>query len=179
MATTGQVLSTLFGAFNQADNQARANIYISVLKDVPPVVLEKAVAKVLEEWEQTLLPPPAVILKAAQSYMGSIKPETRIKTWDEAWNEINRAMYDTPWGKEPKFSTSEITEAVRSFGWESLHTSLATEMDTKRAQLRRIYEDVCTRTQSEARNEYLQGKNPRGVLGIPTAVKQLAEVMGK
>lgn len=137
-----------------------------MLKDIPPTLLEMAVYKVLGEWEKTFLPPPAVIIKAAKSLAESKQPETRQKTWAEALEEIEKKMLSTPWHKNPTWSTAEIAKAVNTIGWRNLQCTLEADMPTVRAQLRRLYEDACERTTEDARNAYLLGENPLGVLGI-------------
>lgn len=174
--TITQTMTILFGAYGESKDVDRQTIYCKVLKDIPPALLEMAVYKVLGEWEKTYLPPPGVIVKAAKSIAESKQPEKRVKTWGEALEEIEKAMRNTPWGHNTKWSTPEIAKAVNSFGWHNLQTSLEADMPTVRAQLRRLYEDACNRTTEDARNAYLRGENPLGVLGIGD--KQLKGLQG-
>lgn len=166
MATMSQLLTVLFGAFGMANDVNRQQIYAMALKDVPMPILEKAIYKTIDEWENPYVPPIAIVLKSAKSFAESLTPDTRVKTWGEAWGEIEKAMYRTPWGETPKWSTPEIAKAVNAFGWHDLQTTLESDMPTVRAQLRRMYDEACQRTSDDARNAYLRGENHKGVLGI-------------
>ena len=168
-----KILTVLFGMFGQAGDDNRIDLYLQFTQDLPTEVLDKAVKKVVTECK--FLPTVAEIIEAARGLVAEAEPETRVKTWAEAWGEIERAMYRTPWGRTPTFSTPEIAEAVFSFGWTTLHQALASEMPTIRAQIRRIYEDVCARRKEKANNSYalsgdknalLRGKRGGGLTKI-------------
>lgn len=148
-----KIIVTLFGAYGQASDKNRQLIYIQCLKDVPDQLLGKACKKLLLESE--FLPSIAKIIEASRNIAGEIDETRRVKTWAEAWEEIEKVMYITPWGGTPVFSTPEIAKAVFSYGWNTLQQSLAADMPTVRAQIRRIYEDVCKRSLQQANNEYV------------------------
>ena len=112
----------LFGAFGQANDAHRQAIYTKVLGDIPNEILSKAVKKLL--LESKFLPSIAEVVDASKSLMGTADDSTRVREWDEAWNEIERAMQSTPWGHTPVFSRIEIELAVRSFGWHDLQMTL-------------------------------------------------------
>lgn len=164
----GQIVGMLFGAFGQANDAHRQAIYTKVLGDIPNEILSKAVKKLL--LESKFLPSIAEVVEAGKSLMGTADDSTRVREWDEAWNEIERAMQATPWGHTPVFSRIEIELAVRSFGWHDLQMTLADDMPTVRAQVRRMYEDVCRRTKEHGHNEYVLGRNKTGLLQ-PSAPK--------
>lgn len=147
-----KILTVLFGMFGQASDDNRIKLYVQFTQDLPADVLDKAVKKVVTECK--FLPTVAEIIEAARGLVAEAEPDTRIKTWAEAWGEIEKAMYRTPWGRTPVFSTPEISEAVFSFGWTTLHQALASEMPTIRAQIRRMYEDICARRKEKANNSY-------------------------
>ena len=119
---------------------------------------------------------------------GEANENLRVKSWPEAWAEIEKAMFATPWGKVPAFSTPEIAEAVFSYGWNTLQASIEADMPTVRAQIRRIYEDVCARGVNRANNAYVIARrtncllstrsDQRGASGglqpLREAVKQVA-----
>lgn len=174
--TMSQILASLFGTYNQADNIDRQELYARLLGHVPLPLLEKAVYKVMMEWQEGWVPPPAVILKAAESIYATKYTDLKVKTWEEAWGEIDEAMRATPWDKSPKWSTPQIAAAVNAYGWQSLQTALAADMPTIRAQIRRFYEDACSRIHGEAVNDYLLGNNPMGLLGVPR--KSAIEAIG-
>ena len=157
-----KALGILFGAFGQAGDSNRIAIYTKMLADIPPSVLTKACHKLV--LESRFLPSVADIVSSAKSLMGTADEDKRVREWDEAWAEIERAMQRTPWGSFPVFSRPEITMAVESFGWYNLQTCLAEDINTVRAQMRRIYEDVCKRTAERGHNEYVLGKSKSGLL---------------
>lgn len=175
MATTvTQALGILFGAFGKADDKVRLEIYAKTLKSIPPALVEKAVYKTLTEWTEMGLPPIGVILQNAASLNASVQPGARVPTWEEAWREINSKMQSTPWGKQPTWSAPQIKAAVDAFGWSALQGISSADFNTARAQVRRFYEDACSRISEQAHNDFLLGKNPQGVLGIPAAVAGVA-----
>lgn len=151
------VISTLFGAFGQSSDVNRIKIYLRATSEVPVKLLEKACMKILIECK--FLPTISEIVEASRALVGEMDENKRVKTWDEAWAEIEKAMYATPWGKIPSFSTPEITKAVNSFGWNALQETLMTDMPTVRAQIRRMYDDICKRSKEQGNNDYvLHGK---------------------
>lgn len=157
-----KAVAGLFAAFGQSGDVNRVNIYTLMLQDFPSEIVKKACRKVILECK--FLPTVAEIVAAIKSLAGTADENIRAKTWEEAWREIERAMFDTPWGKTPTFSTPEIAAAVSAFDWNSLQTSLAADMSTVRAQVRRFYEDACKRISEKQRNDYVMGKEPVTVL---------------
>lgn len=157
-----RIIATLFGAYGQAVDGQRPSIYVKMLKDIPVNVLERACQKII--LENKFLPSIAEIVEASRSLVGTADDDSRIREWNEAWSEIERAMQATPWGRYPTFSRPEIAQAVASFGWHDLQMTLAEDMPTVRAQVRRMYEDVCKRTKERGSNEYILGKSKTGLL---------------
>lgn len=157
-----KILTVLFGMFGQAGDDNRIELYLQFTQDLPTEVLDKAVKKVVTECK--FLPTVAEIIEAARGLVAEAEPDTRVKTWAEAWGEIEKAMYRTPWGRTPTFSTPEIAEAVYSFGWNTLHTAEAREMPTIRAQIRRMYEDICVRRKEQANNRYAMSGDKNALL---------------
>lgn len=180
-----KTLAVLFGAFGQAGETKRMKIYMEFTETIPAVVLEKTCKKLVAE--ARFLPTIAEITDAAAEIIGETNEGLRVKPWNEAWGEIERAMQATPWGKTPQFSTPEIAQAVNSFGWLPLQSSLAEDMPTVRAQMRRFYEDACSRSKSKAKSDYALGRNPAGILGIPkqkienrsSELTSVNDIMGK
>lgn len=157
-----KIIATMFGAFGQGGDGNRIAIYAKMLKDIPVNVLKVAAEKVM--MESKFLPTIAELVEATRSLVAEAEPDTRVKTWAEAWGEIEKAMYRTPWGRTPTFSTPEIAEAVFSFGWTTLHTAEAREMPTIRAQIRRMYEDICARRKEQANNRYAMSGDKNALL---------------
>lgn len=152
-----KIIATLFGAFGQSNDANRQVIYVESLKDMRLDLLEKSCRKLL--LEKKFVPSIAEIVEASRSLAGEISEGLRVKSWPEAWAEIERKMFATPWGKVPIFSTPEIAEAVFSYGWDTLQTSLEADMPIVRAQIRRIYDDVCARGVDRANNSYVINRN--------------------
>ena len=177
----GQIVGMLFGAFGQANDAHRQAIYTKVLGDIPNEILSKAVKKLL--LESKFLPSIAEVVEAGKSLMGTADDSTRVREWAEAWDEIERAMQATPWGHTPVFSRIQTELAVRSFGWRDLQLTLAEDMPTVRAQVRRMYEDVCRRTKEHGHNEYVLGRNKTGLLQPsapkPKGLTSMSDVLAK
>ena len=152
-----KIIATLFGAFGQSNDANRQVIYVESLKDIQVELLEKACRKLL--LEKKFVPSIAEIVEASRNLAGEVNENLRVKSWPEAWAEIEKAMFATPWGKVPVFSTPEIAEAVFSYGWNTLQASIEADMPTVRAQIRRIYEDVCARGVNRANIAYVVNRN--------------------
>lgn len=159
-----QIITVLFGAFGQGSDIERMKVYVQYLHPLGPDVLGRVVKKVIAE--SRYLPTIAELLDAAKSLAGTVNPGSRVKSWDEAWSEIERNMFDVPWGQKPKWSTPEIEMAVNNYGWHDLQTCLEKDLPTIKAQVRRHYESVCARTKEEKINQFALG------------FSSVAEVMG-
>ena len=150
-----KIISVLFGIFGQAGDGRRIALYVKALKDIPLNALDKACEKLAVE--NKFLPVPAEIIEASRSLIGTVDAKARFKSWDEAWDESERKMQATPWGHTPEFSTPEIAAAVFNFGWNTLQQSLAADMPTIRAQIRKMYEVACERAKEQSINSYILG----------------------
>lgn len=175
--TRAGIISTLFGAYGQSNDTNRVKIYLKATSDIPEKLLGAACKKLL--LESKFLPSIAEIVEAARTVAGEIDETSRIKPWDEAWGEIEKAMYATPWGKTPKFSTLEITIAVNRFGWRTLQETLADDMPTVRAQVRRMYDDVCRYSKEHGISQYVLGGKREELLtpGRTSGLTAIGDVM--
>lgn len=158
-----KVIAMMFGAFGQGNDINRIKIYTQFLKSFPVEVVDKAVQKVILNCK--FLPTIAELTEAIKELSGALNENVRVKTWEEAWNEIQRKMQSTHYGKTPEWSSPEIKAAVDAFGWHDLQTCLADDMPTIRAQIRRFYEDACKRLSNKSQNEALLGRGGN-ILGI-------------
>lgn len=158
-----KVIAMMFGAFGQGNDINRIKIYTQFLKSFPAEVVDKAVQKVILNCK--FLPTIAELAEAIKELSGAANENLRVKTWEEAWNEIQRKMQSTHYGKTPEWSSPEIKAAVDAFGWHDLQTCLADDMPTIRAQIRRFYEDACKRLSNKSQNEALLGRGGN-ILGI-------------
>ena len=84
--------------------------------------------------------------------------------------EIEKAMYATPYGKLPKFSHPVIEQAVKNYGWKSIHEVMADDFHTMQAQLRRMYDECAKKYIENKRNKEILEGNP--LLG--NAINKLA-----
>lgn len=158
-----KIISMMFAVYDKAGDAKRMAAYVMFLSDIPIDLLEAACRKLITT-ESKFLPAIAEIVEAANSLMGAVDDTQRVREWDEAWAEIEKAMFATPWGKNPKFSRPEIAAAVNNYGWDSLQKSLAADMPTVRAQVRGMYETACKRAKERAHNEYVLGRSVDGLL---------------
>lgn len=163
------IISGMFAAYGKSSDSARIAVYCKVFVDADVRLLKKTVIKILAE--SKYVPTIADIMDAMKSLEGTLDESRRVKTWEEAWREINAKMYSTQWGRIPSWSTPEIEAAVNAYGWQNLHTSLESDMPTIRAQIRRFYEDACTRIAIDAKNKAVLGIDGGNILGIGSRAK--------
>jgi hypothetical protein len=140
MANHAQAITLLFASYGQEQNKQRMKIYMQMLKDIPEEVLGKVVQKTILESE--FLPSIAKLVEACRSLLATASGEREVPDWNEAWAEVEKAMRDTPWGGKPKFSHPAIEQAVKNYGWKSIHEVMADDYHTMQAQLRRVYDEV-------------------------------------
>lgn len=157
-----RVIGMLFGAYGQASDGQRQAIYSKMLADIPNQVLKKAVKKII--LENKFLPAISEIIEAARNLMAAVDESTRVKSWLEAWGEIQTQMHDAFVYKKPVFSTPEIEQAAMGFGWMALCCTLEKDMPTVRAQVRQLYENACKRRAEADVNNYVLGKNTSGLI---------------
>lgn len=167
-----QIIVTMFGAFGQGSDVERMKVYIQYLQPLGPDALEKVAKKVIAE--SRYLPTIAELLDAAKSLAGTVNPSSRVKSWDEAWGEIERKMYSTSWNEKPQWSTPEIAQAVNNYGWHDLQSCLAENLPTVKAQVRRHYESACERIKEQKMNEFILGESSMADL-VGASVGRLAE----
>ena len=138
-----QAVSVLFGAYGKADDTDRQKIYCRLLVDVSPELLAAGVERAIST--RTFLPSVKELLDDCLSVASRVDPALEVKSWPEAWREIERAVRETYWGRTPKFSTPEIEAAVKSYGWRNIYMSEEREWQIIHAQLRDIYRTICER----------------------------------
>lgn len=167
-----RIVSVLFKTYGLNDKDRQAT-YVTVLQEIPNEVLSKACKKLI--LEQKFFPAVSEIVDACKSLIGTVDDASRVKSWDEAWREIQIAMQRTPWHKKTTFSRPEIEIAVNAYGWYELQCSLEADMPIIRAQLRRFYEDACERSAEQSLNKYVLGQNSDALLGFNETIKRLSE----
>lgn len=147
------VLHGLFAAYGQARDGERLAVYCEALKEFPVPILKKAAKKLM--MEQRFIPTIAEIVDAGRSLVGEVRPGSRMKTWGEAWTEIQQTVHDVFVYGKPHFSTPEIEAAVKSFGYAELCNLKTDELRIASAQMRRFYEDACRRSREKQVNRYV------------------------
>lgn len=162
MANHAQAVGILFAAFGQEQNKQRMKIYMQMLQDVPEDVFKKVVQKTI--CENKFLPSIAELVDACRSLNATVSGTKEVPDWNEAWGEIERAMYNTPWGKQPRFSHPAIAQAVNNYGWQSIHECMADDFHTMQAQLRRMYDEVAKRHVENLRNNQILQRDPNQAL---------------
>ena len=153
MANHSKSITLLFASFGQEQNIQRMKIYMQMLKDIPEDVLQKVIQKVI--YENKFLPSIAEIVEACRSLVATSNGAKEVPDWNEAWAEVEKAMRDTPWGGKPKFSHPAIEQAVKNYGWKSIHEVMADDYHTMQAQLRRVYDEVAKRFIENKRNNII------------------------
>lgn len=152
-----KAMTVMFAAYGQGRDTERIKIYCRMLRDVPRDLLVSVVQKVM--LEQRYLPSIAELAEACRSLDETLHG-VDVPSWGDAWCEIERAMRATPWGHSPQFSHEVIGLTVRQYGWNALQTCLADDINTVRAQVRRMYDDNARRFLERRKNVELLAKNP-------------------
>ncbi len=169
---TGIMLS-MFAFYGQGSDEAKGAAYTRFLIDIPIDVLQAACDKLV--LTSKFLPTVSEIIAAAQSLVEESNGQ-RMKTWDEAWAEIQQVCKDVFIYGKPTWSTVEIEAAVNSFGYKELCTAPQKDMQIVRAQMRQIYESVCARAKDKQVNEFvLSGKANKLLTGVADGMKVLEE----
>lgn len=151
-----EAVSEMFILSGKGNEEERAMAYVRALADFNPQLLEKALEKL--RYEKSFLPSIAEITTAYKALAGEMIPSLRVKSWDEAWKEIQREMETTFVYGKPKWSSPEIKQAVDSFGWTDLCTTPAKDMAIVRAQVRQIYESACKTRADRAMSQFVLQK---------------------
>lgn len=158
MANHSKTIALLFASFGQEQNVQRIKIYMQMLKDIPEEVMKKVVEKAI--YENKYLPTIAELVEACRSLMATSNGVKEVPDWSEAWAEVEKAMRNTPWGGKPKFSHPAIEQAVKNYGWQSIHEVMVDDYHTMQAQLRRVYDEVAKRYVENQRNNIILQNEP-------------------
>ena len=158
MANHSKSITFLFASFGQEQNIQRMKIYMQMLKDIPEDVLGKVVQKVI--YENKFLPSVAELVEACRSLVATTNGVKEVPDWSEAWAEVEKAMRDTHWGENPSFSHPAIQQAVKNYGWKSIHEVMSDDYHTMQAQLRRVYDEVAKRFIEDKRNNFILQNEP-------------------
>lgn len=154
-------------AFKGNLDDARMRLYVEMLSDIPPQILEVAVKKLI--MTNKFLPSIAEIRETAYGIKGVISG-TAAPDESEAWGEVVKAIQSVGYYGKPKFSHEAITAAVNNIGWQDICMTTNDGMNTLRAQFRRAYQLAAQRQKDNRDN---------AVLGISPSNEKLKQLTGK
>nr|DAE48384.1 MAG TPA: replisome organizer [Caudoviricetes sp.] len=154
-------------AFKGNLDDARMRLYVEMLSDIPPQILEAAVKKLI--MTNKFLPSIAEIRETAYGIKGTISG-TAAPDESEAWGEVMKAVRSVGYCGKPKFSHEAITTAVNNIGWQDICMTTYDGMNTLRAQFRRAYQLAAQRQKDNRDN---------AVLGISPNNEKLKQLTGK
>lgn len=153
-------------AYNASLDDARLRLYVEMLSDIPPSILETAVKKLI--MTNKFLPSIAEIREVAYGIKGIISG-TAAPDESEAWGEVAKAIRSVGYYGKPKFSHEAITTAVNNIGWQDICMTTNDGMNTLRSQFRRAYQLAAERQKDNRDNE---------VLGISPSNEKLKQLTG-
>lgn len=157
-------LSTLFGAYGKEEQIERQKIYYRALIDLDPIMVQNACQKCL--FNCTFLPTIAEIVKEVKDLETEAHPENKFKSWDEAILEITNAVRNTHPTKTIEWSTPEIAQAVRMYGFSNLCLATESSYSYGLETIRKNYIAICYRNQNSSQNKGILGIANGNILGI-------------
>lgn len=143
-------------AYNASLDDARLRLYVEMLSDIPPSILETAVKKLI--MTNKFLPSIAEIREVAYGIKGIISG-TAAPDESEAWGEVAKAIRSVGYYGKPKFSHEAITTAVNNIGWQDICMTPNEGINTLRAQFRRAYQ-LAAKRQKDNRDNAVLGISP-------------------
>lgn len=143
-------------AFKGNLDDARMRLYVEMLSDIPPQILEAAVKKLI--MTNKFLPSIAEIRETAYGIKGTISG-TAAPDESEAWGEVIKVIRSVGYYGKPKFSHEAITAAVNNIGWQDICMTTYDGMNTLRSQFRRAYQ-LAAQRQKDNRDNAVLGINP-------------------
>ena len=143
-------------AYNASLDDNRLRLYVEMLSDIPPSILEAAVKKLI--MTNKFLPSIAEIREVAYGIKGIISG-TAAPDESEAWGEVIKAIRSVGYYGKPKFSHEAITAAVNNIGWQDICMTPSDGMNTLRSQFRRAYQ-LAAQRQKDNRDNAVLGISP-------------------
>lgn len=143
-------------AYNASLDDNRLRLYVEMLSDIPPSILEASVKKLI--MTNKFLPSIAEIREVAYGIKGIISG-TAAPDESEAWGEVIKAIQSVGYYGKPKFSHEAITTAVNNIGWQDICMTTNDGMNTLRAQFRRAYQ-LAAQRQKDNRDNAVLGISP-------------------
>ena len=154
-------------AYNASLDDNRLRLYVEMLSDIPPSILEASVKKLI--MTNKFLPSIAEIRETAYG-IKEIISGTAAPDESEAWGEVIKAIRSVGYYGKPKFSHEAITVAVNNIGWQDICMTTNEGMNTLRSQFRRAYQLAAQRQKDNRDN---------AVLGISPGDEKLKQLTGK
>lgn len=154
-------------AYTSSLDDNRLRLYVEMLSDIPPSILEASVKKLIIT--NKFLPSIAEIREVAYG-IKEIISGTAAPDESEAWGEVVKAIRSVGYCGKPKFSHEAITTAVNNIGWQDICMTTYDGMNTLRAQFRRAYQLAAERQKDNRDN---------AVLGISPNNEKLKQLTGK
>ena len=143
-------------AYNASLDDARLRLYVEMLSDIPPQILEASVKKLI--MTNKFLPSIAEIREVAYGIKGIISA-TAAPDESEAWGEVIKAIRSVGYYGKPKFSHEAITVAVNNIGWQDICMTTNEGMNILRSQFRRAYQ-LSVERQKDNRDNAVLGISP-------------------
>ena len=143
-------------AYNASLDDNRLRLYVEMLSDIPPSILEASVKKLI--MTNKFLPSIAEIREVAYGIKGIISG-TAAPDESEAWGEVIKAIQSVGYYGKPKFSHEAITTAVNNIGWQDICMTTNDGMNTLRSQFRRAYQ-LAAQRQKDNRDNAVLGISP-------------------
>lgn len=171
---TLKALSGLQLAYGRSLDKEQMLFYVSMLADIEPDLLEKAVKKII--MTSKLLPSIAEIREMAtglkKSVTGTRDPESGL-----AWGEVQKQIRATGYCGKPKFSSLLIMEAVNRLGWKDICSTPIEDTGILRAQFRRVYEEIVKQHKDDEINVFIGVIEAPEQKKIASNIQRLADSM--
>lgn len=170
-----KIITTLFAYYGQAGDGDRIALYCTALNFMSVNLLNKASKRLI--LTSRFVPTVAEIVDAAKSIVGSLDGNKRALDFDEAWKEIIREAHRAGIYQKPQFSRPEIKETAMTFGWRELCMMPEDDISIARAQMKKIYEAVISRSATRKINLFITGNSKLQLLvdatveALPGSVK--------
>lgn len=143
-------------AYNASLDDNRLRLYVEMLSDIPPSILEASVKKLI--MTNKFLPSIAEIREVAYGIKGIISG-TAAPDESEAWGEVIKAIRSVGYYGKPTFTHEAITAAVNNIGWQDICTTPSEGTNTLRSQFRRAYQ-LAAQRQKDNRDNAVLGISP-------------------
>lgn len=150
-----KIIAVLLASFGQGSDYARIAAYRKMLDEIPEKMLKAACEKLM--LESKFLPTISDVVSAAQ-HLTQESCNTKVKTWDEAWHELQEQRRIAFIYAKPVFSTKEIELTAKRYGWKEFCEAKEKDYNIVHAQMRDIYNGVCKWTKEKVIDDHILKK---------------------